>query len=460
MADGVTFTLPNGGWRERTYQQPLWDYLNHAPGVKRALAVWHRRAGKDDVALHWAAIAAMTQRVGNYWHAMPEYSQCRKALWTAINPNTGKRRIDEAFPLSLRAVTNESEMFVRFLNGSTWQLVGSDSYNSLVGSSCAGVTFSEYALANPSAWTYIRPILEENNGWALFITTPRGRNHAHALAQYAEHSPYWFYQRLTVHDTQALSAQQLAETKAELMALYGADVGRAQFEQEYECSFNAAILGAFYALEMAQVRAEGRILPVNAVAGRPVHVSWDLGTKHDTALWFFQAVGAQVYILDHYAASGVGVDHFVSVIAERCAEHGWTHGVDYVPHDAKVKEFGTGRTRVETMQLLDLNPMLVPNASVDDGINAVRRLLPLCVFHPRCEERGIAALEQYHREWDDDKKCFKASHVDDWTADTCDSFRYLALAYKPAPRHIPKPAPQPGWRIPPVDEYQRRRARL
>lgn len=453
-----TLELPHNGWSERKYQRSLWDYLNHSGG-KRAMAVWHRRAGKDDIALHWAAIAAH-QRVGNYWHCLPEYAQCRKAIWNAVNPHSGKRRIDEAFPLEIRESTNESEMFIRFVNGSTWQLVGSDSYNSLVGSACAGITFSEFALANPSAWTYLRPILEENNGWALFITTPRGRNHAYELAKYAEQSPHWFYERLTVHDTHALSAEQLDETRLELAALYGADIGQAQFQQEYECSFSAAILGAMYAGLMADVRNEGRILPIEPVPGRPIHRAWDLGVKHDTAIWFFQPVGMQVYILGHLATNGVGVEWFRDEVFKLWQERGWTHGIDYVPHDAKVREFGTGRTRVETMQGLGLNPMLVPGASFDDGINAVRRLLPLCVFHPRCEERGIPALEQYRREWDDEKKCFKASVVDDWTADTCDAFRYLAMGYKPAPLRVVTPKLEPGWRIPPVDENLRRRARL
>ena len=254
-------TLPHNGWTERPYQEPLWDHL--CGGGKRAIAVWHRRAGKDDIALHYAAIAMHT-RVGNCWHCLPEYAQGRKALWTAVNPHTGRRRIDEAFPLEIRETTNDSEMFIRFRNGSTWQIIGSDCYDKTVGSSPMGITYSEFALANPSAWAYHRPMLQENNGWALFITTPRGRNHAKSMFDYAVQDPGWFAELLTVHDTGALTSEQCAEAMREYTALYGADVGRAQFEQEYLCSFNAAILGAFYALEMAQVRTEGRILPSRA----------------------------------------------------------------------------------------------------------------------------------------------------------------------------------------------------
>lgn len=423
--------LPNN-WQPRPYQRPLWDYLEN--GGKRALGIWHRRAGKDDVLLHRTAVAAF-ERVGSYWHCLPEYAQARKAIWAAVNPHTGKRRIDEAFPLELRASTNEQEMFIRFLNGSTWQAIGSDRYNSLVGAGVAGFVGSEWALANPSSWAYIRPMLEENDGWAAFITTPRGRNHAKDMLDMAEGNPRWFAQVLSIYDTKALTPAQLEESLAEYIALYGEDIGRAQFEQEYECSFNAAILGAFYAREMVAVRREGRIADIEAL-DRPVHRAWDIGVKDDTSIWWFQVVGMQVFILDCYSASGVGVDHYAEIIEQRRKEYGWNDGLDFVPHDAKVKEWGTGRTRVETMQGMGLNPRVVPMASKLDGINAVRKTLSRSVFHPRCEEQGISALEQYRREWDDDKKTFKANEVHDWSSHLADAFRYLAMAWQ----EIPEPA--------------------
>jgi phage terminase large subunit len=443
--------LPNG-WRERPYQEPLWEYL--MGGGKRALAIWHRRAGKDDVALHFAACAAH-ERVGNLWHCLPEYEQARKAIWNAVNPHTGKRRIDEAFPPAIRANTVDNEMFIRFRNGSTWQLIGSDRYDATVGSGPMGVTYSEWANANPSAWGYHRPMLQENNGWALFITTPRGRNHAYALWKHACETAGWFHQLLTVHDTGALTPDEQADALKEYISLYGADAGRAQYEQEYLCSFTAAILGAFYALEMAAVRAEGRIAAVEALPDQYVHRAWDLGVDDDTSIWWFQRVGSQIFILDHYAASGVGVEHYASEIEAREAKYGWKRGHDYVPHDAKIKEWGSGRTRVETMAGLGLKPLLVPNATKADGINAVRQTLPLCVFHPRCEVGGIEALEQYRREWDDEKKAFKASEVHDWTSHPADSFRYLALSWRKVSRRAEPVEPRatafqlPGIVIPP-----------
>jgi len=448
--------MPHGGWLPRRHQAPLWEYLQS--GGKRALAVWHRRAGKDEVCLHHAAVS-MLRRRGNYWHCLPEYNQGRKAIWTAINAHTGKRRIDEAFPHDLRETVSDNEMFIRFKNGSTWQVIGSDRYDATVGAGTAGLTMSEYGLSNPAAWGYFRPMVEENNGWACFITTPRGRNHAYSLFNYARRSPQWFCELRSAIDTGALSTTQLDEAREEYAALYGEDVGAAQFNQEYMCDWNAAILGAFYALPMAAVRNEGRIIEVEALPDQPVHCSWDLGVSDDTSVWFFQPVGSQLFILQHHAASGVGVEYYRDYIMEQCRIHGWKHGIDYVPHDAKIKEWGSGRTRVETMQALGLNPVLVPSASLEDGRNAVRRTLPYCVFHPRCEVGGIDALEQHRREYNEETKAFRASAVHDWSSHPADSFRYLSLAWRPAPLRKPKTRPvHVDWGfydIPPPREYRR-----
>lgn len=423
--------------RVRWYQQPLHSYMLNTPGA-RAIEIAHRRWGKDEMALHVTCELAH-RRVGSYWHCLPEYGQARKALWSAVNAHTGKRRLFEAFPPEIIDSMNDNEMFLRLKCGSTWQMIGSDRYDATVGAGVAGITYSEWALANPSAWAYHRPMLEENNGWAMFITTPRGRNHAKAMYDMAAKNPRWFAEVSDVHTTGALSPEQLEESLAEYIALYGEDMGRAQLEQEYLCSFNAAILGAFYGREMSALRAEGRITgDLDAIPGLPVHRAWDIGVSDDTSIWFFQVVGVQVFVLDCYTANGVGVDHYAEVIGKMHAERGWDHGTDYVPHDAKVKEWGTGRTRVETMQSLGLSPSVVPQAGLLDGINAVRRTLPHCVFHDRCEEVGIAALEMYQREWDDDKKMFKQNPLHNWASHLADAFRYLAMAWRQTPVVKPK----------------------
>lgn len=444
--------------RIRPYQQAFHSYLLNTPKA-RAIEIAHRRWGKDEMVLA-ATCELAHRRVGSYWHCLPEFGQGRKALWTAVNAHTGKRRIHEAFPPEICDNINDQEMFIRLKCGSTWQIIGSDRYDATVGAGVAGIAYSEWALANPSAWAYHRPMLEENNGWAAFITTPRGRNHAYSMYQMAKDNPRWFAEVSNVHDTGALSPQQLDESLKEYIALYGEDIGNAQFEQEYLCSFNAAILGAFYAREMVAVRKEGRISAELEAINAPVHRAWDIGVKDDTSIWWFQVVGTQVFILDCYSQSGVGVDHYADVIHKRAEEHGWEHGIDFVPHDAKIKEWGTGRTRVETMRELGLNPQLVPMASKMDGINAVRVTLPRCVFHTRCEDQGISALEQYRREWDDDKKAFKISEVHDWSSHLADAFRYFAMSWRTIrePVVIRAEPPPPGkFRAPPVATARRGR---
>ena len=435
--------------RVRWYQAPLWKQLTEVEDC-RAIEIAHRRWGKDEIVLK-ATNVRMHNRAGTYWHCLPEYSQARKAIWEAVNAHTGKRRIDEAFPLETRARTLNQEMFIELHNGSTWQCIGSDRYDATVGAGPVFIAYSEWALANPSAWGYHRPMLEENGGGAAFITTPRGRNHAQAIylrfKEMAQKNPRYYAEISSILETKAMTPEQLDETLMEYIALYGEDVGRAQYEQEYLCSFNAAILGAFYAREMVAVRNEGRIDPtLEAVPGKPVHTAWDIGVRDDTSIWWFQVIGGQVYVLDFYSANGVGVDHYAEVIEKKCTEHGWVKGTEFVPHDARVKEWGSGRTRIETMLSMGLNPEVVPQAGLLDGINATRRTLPRCIFHTRCEAEGLAALEQYRREWDDGKKAFKANPLHDWSSHGADAFRYMAMAWKTVKPEPMNALPNDGYR--------------
>jgi len=389
-------------------------------------------AGKDELLLNALAVKGI-QRQANWAYMFPEISHARRAMWQAINPHTGRRRISEAFPPEiLDGPPNETEMRLKLVNGSSIIFFGSDQYDRLVGASLAGIVSSEHALSHPSAYAFFSPMLRENGGFFAAISTPRGRNHFHSLFNYASKADGWFAQSLSATQTGSLTPEALEEARQEYIDLYGLDAGQALFDQEYMVSFSAAILGAYFAREIMLVRNEGRIDAIEHVPGQPVHRAWDLGVRDDTSIWWFQVVGTQVFILDCYSESGVGVEHYAEVIAKKRAEHGWIDGTDFVPHDAKVKEWGSGRTRVETMLTLGLNPSVVPMATFMDGINAARRTLARCVFHPRCEDEGLAALEQYRREWDDEKKAFKMSDVHDWSAHLSAAFRYLALSWERA----------------------------
>jgi hypothetical protein len=295
---------------------PLWNYMEGDGKGKRAVAVWHRRAGKDEICLHTAAVKAF-ERVGNYWHMLPEYSQARKAIWDAVNPHTGKRRIDEAFPPEIRKTTREHEMQIVFKNGSTWQVVGSDSYNRLVGSTPCGVVFSEWSISNPSAWAYIRPILAENGGWAFFIYTPRGRNHGWTTLEGAVENDGWFAQVLTADQTGVFTPEQLASERQEFIRQYGEVEGDSFFRQEYMASFDAALMGAFYGQWMEAADREGRIAEVQA-ANREVFTAWDIGFSDDTVIWFFQLEPmGKLRIIDYYANSGKDIEHYVDILKSK-----------------------------------------------------------------------------------------------------------------------------------------------
>jgi phage terminase large subunit len=330
-------------WEPRPYQLEAWTYLEN--GGKRAVLPWHRRAGKDDLILRRTSVAAF-ERVATYWHMLPEASQARKAIWEAVNPHTGKRRIDEAFPLAIRETTRENAMFIRFRNGSTWQVVGSDNFDSLVGSPPAGVVFSEYALAAPQAWAMLRPILLENGGWAIFISSVRGRNHFKKLYDFARQEPGWFAQMLTVDDTGVFTPDQLAAELREMVAEYGEDEGEAFFRQEYHCDWSAALLGSYYGKEMGRVDAEARITRVPHDPAYPCVTGWDLGIGDSTVVWIAQQVGYELRVLDCFASSGAGLDWYAGELLKRP----YTYAEHILPHDGGARELGTGKTREETLK--------------------------------------------------------------------------------------------------------------
>jgi len=436
----ATVRLPANGWQPRAYQRPLWDYLEG--GGTRAFVVWHRRSGKDDVCLHRTAIA-MHERVGTYWYMLPEQAQGRKAIWDAVNPKTGKRRIDETIPPSIRDATRSQEMLIKTRNGSTWQVVGSDNYNSLVGSPPIGIVASEWALAKPAAWAYLRPILRENGGWIVFNTTPRGKNHAHRMLQGAQDDPKnWFAQVLTAQQTDVFTPAQLALEKSELQKDYGAAVGLQMFDQEYMCSFDQPVVGAVYAAEISEARAGGRIRNVPYDPAIPVQTWWDIGGAGQggdaTAIWFVQVLGPEVRFLRYYEATGQNFAHYVAVIEAtkyRYSKH-------WLPHDARAKFLGTGRS-IQEMAREQLPGgadavAISPAVNVEDRIAAARMLFPRCYFDERNCADGLDALTNYRREWVDKLGQLAAQPLHDWSSHGSDAFGEVALTVKEAPKPKPK----------------------
>ena len=428
----IRVRLPHD-WQARDYQQPLWDYLK--AGGKRAIAVWPRRHGKDDVLLHRTAISAH-KRVGVYWHLLPQQNQARKAIWDAVNPHTGRRRIDDAFPSELRANTRDQDMMIRFKNGSTWQVIGSDNYDALVGTPPVGVVFSEWALSNPQAWSLIRPILAENGGWAVFITTPRGRNHAHRMYEMAKVSPDWFAERLTATQTNVFSAETLANERAEIVAERGEDDGDAIYQQEYMTSFSAGLPGAYYAKIIDRLEADGRVTAVPYNPQAQVHTAWDLGRNDQTAIWFVQRYGTGWAVIDYMVNTSVGIDWYVKEVRAKP----YNYGEHLMPHDAENEQLVSATGSIaDTAKGMGLTGIrIVPRtASVANDINEVRQVLPLCYFDKAKCEKGIDALRAYRRIWDEKLRAYRDTPLHDWASDPADAFRTFAIG-KPRDREAPR----------------------
>lgn len=400
------------------------------------MAVWHRRAGKDEIVLNAFRELAL-KRPATYWHCFPEYKQARKAIWLGVNSNTGRRRIDEAFPPEIRKRVLDDDMFIEFTNGATWQLLGSDRYDATVGAGPAGIAYSEWALCNPSAWAYHSPMIRESKGFAAFITTPRGNNHAKSMADRAARSDDWFYELLTVEDTGALSKSVLADALAEYQDLHGIDMGLAFFEQEYMCSWSGAMVGAYWGAEINRAEREGRVCDFAIDETEPVHTAWDLGKSTNNPIWCFQVIKGEPRIVDFYQPESDDLDDWCKWLDDR----GY-RGIDYVPHDIIVTEWGSKRTRLELLRDRKRNPRRLPQVAVADGLQAGRATINAARF--RSTERvsaGLEGLKNYRREWDDDRKTFRDVPVKDWAEHIGSAFRYLGLAWRDHTPRTKPPAP-------------------
>ena len=446
--------LPNN-WEPRDYQKPAWNYWVR-DGGKHAELIWARRHGKDDVCLHGTAIKAH-ERIANYWHMLPLANQVRKAIWEAVNPRTGKRRIDEAFPDAICDAKRDQDMLIRFKCGSTWQCLGSDNYQGAIGSTPAGIVYSEWAQANPSSRGYLRPILAENNGWQVYITTPRGKNHAYKTYRSALKNPDAFAQLIRADETDVFTPEQLDAEKQEYIDTYGPDLGRALFLQEYMCSFEAAILGAVWGAELAKVEKEGRFTECLHDPGYKVYTAWDIGRTDATAIWFYQVIANEIRVIDYCEATLKDPDYFagqliakkvtINIINDKVViEYGeaiadiehrkaYDYAIHWLPHDAFAKTFAAKGKSVQELLSHVLgfgNIRKVPGLSKQDGIQAGRAAFKRAVFDYKTED-GFEAIKQYKYEWDDNKKCFRDTPLHDWTSHPADAWRYLGVSWQGQP---------------------------
>lgn len=338
-----------------------------------------------------------------------------------MNPRTGQKILEQVFPPEIRKRTRDDEMLIELVNGSIWQLAGSDNYDSLVGSNVAGVVFSEWSLTNPRAWDYIRPILAENGGWAWFNYTPRGRNHGYDLYTMAERNPDWFAQVLTVDDTGVISDSIIQEER---------DSGMSEdmIQQEYYCSFDGGVEGSYYTQQIKKARDEGRICKVPYDERIPVNTFWDLGRNDTTAIWFHQRVGKEDRFIKCLEASGEGLSYYAKLLKELP----YIYGEHYLPHDVEVTELTTNMSRREKLESLGVKPIFtVPRISdINEGIEMTRGSFGSCWFDAEGCKDGLRALESYHKEYDEKRQTFRSTPCHDWSSNFADAFRQFAQGYQ------------------------------
>lgn len=399
-------------------------------GGTRAVCIWHRRAGKDSASLNWTCIDAH-RRIGTYLHLLPTSRQGRKVVWDNINPGTGKKVIDQVFPQTIRKSTNATEMKIELKCGSIWQIGGSDNYDALVGTNIRGVVFSEWALTDKLAWDYLRPILVENGGWAIFIYTPRGRNHGWDTYQDALKSDEWFCSKLTIDETfkrpgvPIITHKQIEKERADGMS-------EEMIQQEFFCSFEGGLVGAFYTRELADARTQERIGNYPWNPELPVTTFWDIGYRDSTAIIFAQRHQSGVpIVIDYFEERNRPMDYFLKYLDEQK----YIYDAHWGPHDFENTDWSVGKTRTEMAAVLGYNFDIVPGLPVMDGIDAGRRMLRRCYIDETACDRLIDSLAAYRRQYDEKRRIFLDRPYHDWSSHGADAFRYMSVAWSDTPLH-------------------------
>lgn len=408
-------------FKPRDYQLPLIDAYRQ--GYTRIVGVLPRRAGKDLTAFNIALEHALCRGKANtIFYIGPTYSQMKKLLWEGLT-NDGHRVIDYYVPDQFVVSKNSQQMSIRFNNGSQICLVGSDNVDSLVGTNPSLCIFTEYALQSDDSYKFLRPILAANAGQAIFISTPRGKNHMYQLYEIAKDqmkygSADWFAYRLTLDDTQHIPLSEIEKDRQE--GIMSDDL----IQQEYYCSFDAGIEGAYYTKYIDRMKLRQQIGDVPWEPALPVFTCFDIGVRDSTSIIFFQVAGPTVRIIDFYEKSKEGLEHYVQVIKNKP----YQYSKHIAPHDIKVREFGSGITRIEKARQLGITFTVANDTSIVDGIEAVRTLLPKCYIDSvRCAKL-ITALENYRQEYDNKLKVYKAQPLHDSHSHAADAMRYLAVS--------------------------------
>jgi hypothetical protein len=375
--------------------------------------VCHRRAGKTVACINDLLRSALTTARTDWRGAYiaPYYAQAKDVAWAYL------RQFAKVVP---GVEFNETELRADFPNGSRIRLYGADNADvRLRGIYLDEVVLDEYADFAPNLWgEVIRPLLADRKGRAVFIGTPKGHNAFWRVWQEADGAADWFRLMLRASETGILPADELAAARAQMT--------EDQFAQEFECSFEAAITGAYYARELEALEKDGRLCDVQYDPALPVNTAWDLGISDSMAIVFWQQPkGGSVRVIDYYEAAGHGLDHYAAVLDKR----GYKYSKHFGPHDLAVREIGTGKSRVEVARSLGITFDVLPAARVEDGINAVRMLLPRCWFDKRRAASLVESLRMYRSRFDD-KRQISLGPLHDSHSHAADAFRYMAVALR------------------------------
>lgn len=385
--------------------------------------VCHRRFGKTVLALnHLLTEALICERERpRFGFLAPFREQAKSIAWDYLLHYASA--IEDADP-------RVSELALNLPNGGQVRLFGADNPDALRGLYFDGVVLDEYGLMPPRIFTEVlRPALSDRPGWALFLGTPAGKNQFYDVIQQAKSDPTWYYALHKASETDIIPADELRAARR--------DMTDDEYAQEYECSFEAAVKGSIYGKELEAARSSGRIgrVPIDPVL--PVDTDWDLGVGDSTAIWFSQSLrSGEIRLIDYYEASGEGLPHYVHVLKSK----GYTYGQHWAPFDIQVRELGSGRSRLETAASLGITFRIAPQVPLEDGVHAVRMLLPRCwIDETRCL-RGLEALMHYRWDYNSRLHEFKPTPIHDWASHGSDAMRYLALRQK-APRETDRNRP-------------------
>ena len=395
------------GYRPRPQQLDLHRLLkSHRFGA----AVCHRRMGKTVGAINHLIDAALRSQAvrPRLAYIAPTYRQGKAIAWDYLKHYT------RGIPF---ACANESELRVDLPNESQIRIYGADNPDSLRGLYFDGAVLDEYGLMPSRTFTeVVRPALADRKGWALFIGTPNGKNHFYDVCQQAKGGGQeWFFAQYRASDTNILEASELESARGAMTP--------DEYDQEFQCSFEASVKGAVFAEEIRKARDSKRITRVPYDRLALVDTYWDLGVGDMTAIWFAQSIGMEVRLIDYYENKGQGLDHYAAVLKSK----GYNYGRHVAPFDIEVRELGTGRSRQEVAWGLGLYFEIAAKLRLADGINAARLMFARCYFdEEKCRE-GLEALMNYRWDFNERIDEFKAVPVHDWASHGADAFRYMSL---------------------------------